>query len=317
VRSTFVQDDDGVPVTLPKGYRFIRFSLFDNPDEEFRAIYFNKLSKIRDKATRMRLLYGNWDFVDGNEMAAYYNFDGERHLVANLKEKCYNPLRPLVLSFDFNVNPYMSCLPLQFDYEKKIVYVFPEFLGKPRNVRTNTPAMNNTPSFTRYIRGELLSRSWNHQGGVIVTGDPAGLARSTQTEDGVNNFTIAIKNIDSAVLKTQLKLLSKQPAMKIRLDFINELFNGYQGWTVMVDLRCRRLTDDFVYQKKNADGTKEKKKMRNENGDSMERYGHLSDCFDYALVYFLSTEYAKFKSGEVEMVTTVNAGTEVYGDFNY
>lgn len=317
VRSTFVQDDDGVPVKLPKGYRFIRFSLFDNPDEQFRAIYFNKLSKIRDKATKMRLLYGNWDFVEGNSMAAYHNFNGEVHLVQDLKERFYNPLRPLVLSFDFNVNPYMSCLPLQFDYEEKTVYVFPEFIGKPRDVRTNTPAMNNTPAFSRYIRSELLSASWNHQGGVIITGDPAGLARSTQTEEGVNNYTIAVKNIDSAVLRTQLKLLSKQPAMKIRLDFINELFAGLRGWKIRIDLRCRRLTDDFVYQKKNADGTKEKRKMRNENGESIERYGHLSDCFDYALVYFLGDEYARFRSGEVEMVTTIAPGTKVYDDFNY
>lgn len=41
VRSTFVMDDDGNPVELPKGYRYIPFSLFDNPNEQFRAIYYN------------------------------------------------------------------------------------------------------------------------------------------------------------------------------------------------------------------------------------------------------------------------------------
>ena len=316
-RRTFVQDDDGLPVVLPKGYRFIRFSLFDNPDEQFRAIYFNKLSKIRDKATRVRLLYGNWDFVDGNTMAAYWSFDGEKHLVQNLKEKCFDPLRPLVLSFDFNVAPYMSCLPMQFDYTNKIVYVFPEFIGKPKDFKLNTPAYNNTPSFTKYIRSEILSRSWNHQGGVLVTGDPAGLARSTQTEDGVNNFTIALKNLNSPVLKPVLKLLSKQPAMKTRLEFINELFDGYHGWEILIDIRCRRLTDDLVYQKKNADGTKEKKKIIDENGNKVERYGHLSDCLDYSLVYFLQQEYSKYRSGDVESVTTVDNGTVVYGDFDY
>ena len=316
-RKTFVQDDDGLPVKLPKGYRFIRFSLFDNPDDKFRAIYFNKLSKIRDKATRLRLLYGNWDFVDGNTMAAYWSFDGEKHLFQNLKEKYYDPLRPLVLSFDFNVAPYMSCLPIQFDYTNKRIYVFPEFVGKPKDLKLNTPAYNNTPAFTKLIRHDLMGKNWNQQGGVLVTGDPAGLARSTQTEDGVNNFTIALKNLNAPVLRPSLKLLSKQPAMKTRLEFINELFEGFHGWQIFIDIRSRRFIDDLVYQKKNADGTKEKKKVTDESGNKVERYGHLSDCFDYAVVYFLSEEYSKYRSGEVEAVTTVDSGTVVYGDFDY
>ena len=114
-----------------------------------------------------------------------------------------------------------------------------------------------------------------------------------------------------------MKLLSKQPAMKTRLEFINELFEGFHGWQIFIDIRSRRFTDDLVYQKKNADGTKEKKKVADENGNKVERYGHLSDCFDYAVVYFLSEEYSKYRSGEVEAVTTVDSGTVVYGDFDY
>ena len=309
VRSTFVMDDDGNPVTLPSGYRYIPFSLFDNPNEQFRAIYYARLIKIRDKATRDRLLYGNWLFVTSNKMAAYWNFDGDSILVQNLKETRYNPLKPLILSFDFNVNPYMTCLPMQFDYENKIVYVFPEFIGYPKD------KLNNTPAFTRWISAKLVADG--HIGGVVVTGDPAGLARSTQTEEGVNNFTIATKNMENAVLKPKLKLLSKQPAMITRLEFVNELMKGYDGWTLKVDARCHRLTEDFVYQKKNPDGTKEKKKVLSDSGDRVERYGHASDCLDYALVYYLAKEYQTFKSKVVDSVTTVDMGSTVYSEFDY
>ena len=309
VRSTFVMDDDGNPVTLPSGYRYIPFSLFDNPNEQFRAIYYARLIKIRDKATRDRLLYGNWLFVTSNKMAAYWNFDGDSILVQNLKETRYNPLKPLILSFDFNVNPYMTCLPMQFDYENKIVYVFPEFIGYPKD------KLNNTPAFTRWISAKLVADG--HIGGVVVTGDPAGLARSTQTEEGVNNFTIATKNMENAILKPKLKLLSKQPAMITRLEFVNELMKGYDGWTLKVDARCHRLTEDFVYQKKNPDGTKEKKKVLSDSGDRVERYGHASDCLDYALVYYLAKEYQTFKSKVVDSVTTVDMGSTVYSEFDY
>ena len=310
VRSTFVMDDDGNPVTLPSGYRYIPFSLFDNPNEQFRAIYYERLSKIRDKATRDRLLYGNWLFVSANKMAAYWEFDGDKHLVQNLKERAYDPMRPLVLSFDFNVNPYMTCEVMQFDYENKIVNVFPEFIGYPKD------KLNNTPAFTRWISAKLVADG--HIGGVIVTGDPAGLARSTQTEEGVNNFTIANKNLENAVLKPKLQLLSKQPAMVTRLEFVNELLKGQcDGWRVRIDARCHRLTEDFVYQKKNPDGTKEKKKVLNEQGERVERYGHASDCFDYSVVYFLAKEYQTFKSKSVEVVTTVDVGSVVYSGFDY
>ena len=143
VRSTFVMTDDGDPVELQSGYRYIPFSLFDNPNESFRAIYYNKLSKLRNKADRDRLLYGNWLFTTSNKMAAYWNFDGDKHLVHNLREQYYDPMKPLILSFDFNVNPYMSCLPIQIDFDNKVVYVFPEYVGYPKDKR------NNTPAFTR------------------------------------------------------------------------------------------------------------------------------------------------------------------------
>ena len=307
VKSTFVMDDNGDPVTLPKGYRYIPFSLFDNPNEKFRAIYYNRLSKIRDKATRNRLLYGNWVFTEANKMAAYWNFDGDKHLKQNLLESKYNPLNPLILSFDFNVNPYMTCLPMQFDYEEKQVYIFPEFIGKPQD------KLNNTPAFTRYIAGIL--NDWGHLGGVMITGDPAGLARSTQTEEGTNNFTIAIKNLRQ--FSPKLQLLTKQPAQVTRLEFVNELFKNFDGWTVNIDVKCHRLIDDFAYQKKNPDGTKEKKKVLLDSGEKAERYGHASDCFDYAMVYYLNKAYEHYRSNESTIVTTISPDEMVYDDFSF
>lgn len=308
-RKTFVMDDDGNPAKLLPGYRYLPFSLFDNPNEKFRAIYYNKLSKIRDKATRDRLLYGNWWFTESNKMAAYWNFNGDKHLKQGLFESRYDPLKPLILSMDFNVNPYMTCLPMQVDYDNKKVYVFPEFIGRSKD------KLNNTPAFTRWVARELIK--WKHVGGVLLTGDPAGLARSTQTEVGTNNFTIASKNFKESNIKSKIQLLSKQPAQITRLEFVNELFNGYDGWSVEIDIRCHRLTEDFIYQQKNPDGTKEKKKVQMEDGSRAERYGHASDCFDYSLAYYLSAVYDKYKSTTTSIVTTVDAGEVVYGDFDF
>lgn len=307
VRSRFVQDDEGNPITCREGEAYVPFSVFDNPDVQFVQTYVAALNKITDKATRERLLYGNWDFVDSNIMAAYWNFDGQTHLIEKLSEKVYDPMKPIISGWDFNVAPYMSELEFQFNYDKKEIYIIEENLGKPENKE------NNTPALAKKIKDKKISH--NHIGGIVITGDPAGAARSTQTEDGVNNYTIIEQNMKNGVLKPRIKLLSKQPPLVTRLEFVNAIFSGYDGWKVMIDLRCRKLTEDLIYQTKNADGTKCKKKVTNaKTGGKEEKYGHLSDILDYVFVQFLSDSWRRFQNQKTSIETYTS---EVYSIFNF
>lgn len=309
VRSRFVQDDDGNPAKLAEGEFYCPFTVDSNPDEAFRRTYIAALNRISDIATRERLRYGNWDFVDTNNAAAYWSFNGNKHLQSNLRESVYDPLRPLVVSWDFNVAPFMSALVLQVDYDKKKVYVLDEILGKPEDKENNTPALASK------VSKRLISD--RHMGGVIITGDPAGLARSTQTEEGVNNYSIIMENMHPA-LRAVKKLFPKQPPQKTRLEFVNSRFDGDSGWQILIDMRCRRLTEDMVYQRMNSDGTKEKKKIMDPKlGVKYEKYGHLSDAFDYAVCLLLSDDWKRFqKSGDTPIVTTAH-NTPVYGNFEY
>lgn len=309
VRTRFVQDDEGNPVKCKQGEAYVPFSVFDNPDKKFVQSYVAALNKISDPVTKARLLWGNWDFVDTNEAAAYWNFDGAKHLRSSLRETAYNPLKPIISSWDFNVQPFMSTISLQIDYDLKKVYILDEILGKPAE------KTNNTPALSRKVADKYLTEK--HLGGLFITGDPAGLARSTQTEEGTNNFTIIMSNLNNPVLRAKKKLLSKQPSQVARLDFINALFNGYDGWEILIDMRCRKLTEDLVYQKKNEDGTKSKAKVTDpKSGVKYEKYGHLSDCLDYALCLFLSDSFGKFnKNGNASGVTTTI--TPAYGGFEY
>lgn len=307
VRSRFVQDDEGNKVKCRDGEAYVPFSVFDNPDTQFVQTYVAALNKITDKATRERLLYGNWDFVGTNLMAAYWNFDGTKHLVAGLREKVYDPMKPIISGWDFNVAPYMSELEFQIDYEKKEIYILEENLGKPESKE------NNTPKLAAKIREKHIQRQ--HLGGIIVTGDPAGLARSTQTEENVNNYTIIVDNMRNAVLRPRVKLLPKQPPQATRLEFVNALLNGYGGWKILVDLRCRKFTEDMVYQQKNSDGTKQKKKVLNpKTKGKEEKYGHLSDILDYVLVLFLNDVWKRFQNQKSDIETYT--GT-VYNAFEY
>ena len=307
VRGRFVQDDDGNPIIPQEGEAYVPFSVFDNPDIRFRMTYEAALNKITDKATKERLLFGNWDFVDTNVMAAYSSFNGEIHLVHNLKEKAYDPLKPIVNSWDFNVSPFMSTLSLQIDYDNRKIYVLDEVLGKPEDKE------NNTPALAKKIKNKYLNEK--HAGGLLITGDPAGLARSTQTEEGVNNYTIILSNLNTPILKAQRKLLNKQPPQVTRLEFVNSLFSGYDGWEILIDMRCRKLTEDLIYQRKNADGTKNKAKVTDpKSGVKYEKYGHLSDCLDYAICLCISDSWNRFRSSKRVLETTA---TPIYGTFDF
>lgn len=308
VRSRFVQDDDGNPVTCKEGEAYVPFTLFDNPDENFRKIYESSLNKITDKATRSRLLYGNWDFIASSDAIAYWGFDGSRHLKEELFEKKYNALQPIVVSFDFNVAPYMSALFIQVDYENKKFYVLREVAGLPQNKE------NNTSAFASRINTILLGMQ--HVGGVIITGDPAGLAQSAITGSGVNNYTIIEANISPA-LHASRKMLSKQPPQSTRLNFINGLLGGQGGWEIQIDVRCRHLTEDFIYQRMNQDGTKEKKRRMDEKlGIKCEKYGHMSDCFDYAVCLLLSAEWKLYQRNGSSTVITADTPAK-YNEFEY
>ena len=199
IRGRFVQDDDGNKVIPREGEYYVPFSVFDNPDIAFRQTYEAALNKISDQATKERLLYGNWDYVEANDMAIYNRFDGSRHLVPNLKEQVYDPSKPLITVWDFNVAPQMSVLTAQIDYDRKRVYILEEILGKPETKE------NNTPALSRKLRGKLYRDK--HVGGVDVTGDPSGLQRSTTNEEGINNYTQILDTLGGGVLRPKLKLL--------------------------------------------------------------------------------------------------------------
>jgi len=288
VRDRFVQTPDGEPVVTRKYEKYIPFSLFDNPDPEFRATYEASL-RMMSEAEKQRLLYGNWDYVDSNDAAFYRGFDGSKHLESGLKDRVYDKNKPLILSFDFNCHPFMTCLVSQVDYEKREIYFIEEILGHPKHKRNNTPALSKF-IFDKY-------RKSDHKDMFIVSGDPAGLARDSRVEEGVNQFTI----IRSALtgLHTSQRLLKTQPPQTLRGEWINEVLeNELDGWKIIIDLKCRKLTDDLIYQLSEEDGSKDKSKVRDPiTGVKYERYGHVSDCFDYTLCLFLQKDWYKYKRG--------------------
>ncbi|MEM6734438.1 MAG: phage terminase large subunit [Bacteroidota bacterium] len=289
VRSRFVQDDEGNPIDLPPDEAYIPFNVYDNPDEAFKKVYISNLERLRDTEMRERLFYGNWNYVTSNEAAFYSGFDGGSHLVTGLKSKYYDRNKPLHIAFDFNVYPYLSSLVAQVDSKNKKIYIFEEVLGRP-------PKSNKTAATAEAIVMRFLS----HKGGVFIYGDPSGRKEDTRSLQGHNDFHIVLRVFGGKLGgRAQLRVSRAAPPVKLRGDWINEIFaENLDGWKILIDMKCRKLTEDLLYGLSDEDGGKDKSKVKDDKtGVRYEKHHHLSDAMDYFLCEVLKYSWYKFKKG--------------------
>ncbi len=108
---------------------------------------------------------------------AFGSFD----MSVNVAPTTYDPSKPLFLSFDFNVVPYMTLKVFQIHDlggGKYQAQGLPEIC--PKSPKNNT--LGTCREFIRHYP--------EHEAGVFVTGDPSVKARSTRQEAGKNDFSI-------------------------------------------------------------------------------------------------------------------------------
>jgi hypothetical protein len=291
VRDRFVQDSDGQPPVLKSYEKYIPFSVFDNPDKNFRDAYVKQLERLTDQAERERLLYGNWDYVDANDAVFYSGFNPRKNLVSDLYKNKYDPNKALYLSFDFNIFPYLSCMAAQAFPEEKVIRIYTEILGDPKK-KTN-----------RTIKtAELAAKEFkNHTALIYITGDPSGIREDTRSEQGANDFSQIMRGMRNEGMSGKLKLIKKAPSVSLRGEWLNTILSGEDpdGWRIEIDTnQCRKLTEDFIYGLAAEDGGKDKKKVTDiETGIRHEKYHHMSDAFDYLILAIRKNSYYIHKKG--------------------
>jgi len=236
------------------------------------------------------LIYGNPFSQSGGEF--YKCFNRALHvrdirLVDGFNDgaRAYNKSLSLHLTFDFNVNPYITCCIWQV-VGKKAYLIDEVCLSNPRNT---------TPDLCR----EIARRYQGHTAGVFIYGDPSGKQEDTRQEKGQNDFTLIIKTL--AQFKPALRVQTAAPPVVMRGNFINTIFEkGYEDVEIVIHTICINSIADFNYLKEASDGTKLKEKV--ENPDTRvryEKYGHTSDACDYFLCTAFAGEFAKYQTGGV------------------
>lgn len=221
---------------------------------------------------------GHWgNRITGGQF--YKAFSRPRH-VKSLK---YNPSIPLHVSFDFNVNPHMTCTIYQL-YNKMVYQVGEICLKSPKNTTKDTCR-------------EWINMYRAHNAGLFIYGDPAGKQEDTRSEKGWNDFKIIEQELKE--YRPSMRLLTKAPAVMKRGEFATAIMEqNYGGVSFYIDEKCTHSINDFTYLKEASDGTKHKEKYKDpDTGVTCEKYGHTSDSFDYMICKAFDQEYAQFQRG--------------------
>ena len=187
------------------------------------------------------------------------------------------------LSFDFNVLPYVSILITQVI--DKQIFIIDEICATPPN--------NSTQLACRLFK----QRYANHTAGVFLYGDPSGKKEDTRSEKGTNDFTLIMSELKQ--YNVIYRVESKAPSLVARCSFINNILriNEYNIY-IAICSHCVNTIADFSYVKQKPDGTKSKERISDSTkGVSYEKYGHLSDCFDYFICSCFSHDFHNSKVG--------------------
>jgi hypothetical protein len=264
-----------------KGLDIIHTTYKDN--KFLDADYVNMLETENKKNEMLYRVYtlGEWGKV--NTGAEYFkNFRQS----LNTGDTKYNPDKPLCVSFDFNVNPYVSCSVWQI--EGNHVMMIEELTL--RNPQNTTKAACQT----------LLQMYPNHEQGVFVFGDPAGRARDTRTEASGNDYSIILQELRQ--WKPQAKVQRKAPSLNTSGMFINECFANNSPLKITIGSHCKLMIQDLLYLKQTADGGTLKEKVKdNKTGTTYEKYGHLSDGLRYFIIAAFEGEYNLWMKGGVKL----------------
>ena len=260
---------------LPKGWAYIPAKLTDNP--HLSPEYVESLRNNMPPYEYEVYVNGNWDVLlkTGSEFYHAFSYmDNTSDLVE------YNPALPLWLSFDENVNPYLTCIIGQG--VGKQAFIIDEI--------TAEHPKNNVAGICQIIR----DRYNNHVNGMFITGDATSKKQDAKIEKGFDFFKLVEREL--AMFRPVKRVPSANPSIYMRGQFINAVFSiNYNGINIVIAKKCKKLCEDLMQIRQAEDGTKHKETFVNEFGVRCERLGHCSDGMDYLIIEIFKADFSDYQ----------------------
>lgn len=199
-------------------YRHFQITAKDNP-----FISFDELEKIAQGLDTMTIdqeIKGL--FIDASAKSFLYAFDSKKHV---RKPYSPNPHLPIMVSFDFNVDPMTATLSQKPDVRTCII--FDEF-QLPNS---------STPELCEYV----ISKYHRWLGNFEVTGDASGNSRSSYERGGVTHYSKIAQELD--VSPSQFKVNKHNPSHINSRIICNSVL---QNANFFITENCKHTIDDAI-----------------------------------------------------------------------
>lgn len=224
-----------------KGYIYKHFVEAKNPN--YRLIiaptsqnvylpdgFVDELKRLYDEDYYRANVLGEW--VDTNTNLVVKDFDNENVFEAN-----HNPLLPLHITCDFNVDPMCWIFAHKSDEN---VYFLDEI------------ALENTT--TAKACDVFYEKFKNHEGKIIINGDASGDNRTCTSE--YTNYVIIRKKLEAFGFKDiEFNIRAFNPPIKNRIQSFNSRVKAFSGERhVFISKKCKQLLYN-IYNLKYREGT--------------------------------------------------------------
>lgn len=265
--------------TLPINWLYIPSKITDNVDEygnsNLPADYIENLKNM-PKFEYMVFVEGNWDIQIKTGGEFYKQFEISKHV----SHQTYDPMLPLHISWDDNVNPYLPCGIFQIEgFHLKMI---DEITGYHPN---------NT---VKGVCAEIIRKYPSHSSGMFIYGDATANKEDTKMEKGHNFYTLIMENLKQ--YKPVNRVSRSNPSVVMRGNWINTIFEtNLGGVNVTIGENCKTAISDFISLKEAPDGTKFKEMETNPiTGGRFQKVGHFTDLFDYIMVTAFNAQYLNY-----------------------
>jgi len=199
------------------------------------------------------------------------------------------PELPIHLSWDENVNPYLTCLVWQIQ-------------PQPNGIRQITqideiclPDPNNRVAA---VCAEFAKRyPFKQVQGLFIYGDRTSIKEDSKLEKGENFFSKIGQHLRD--YRPRLRMQSVNPSVVQSGGFINEIYRtGKESLKILIGDKCKKSLFDYQYALEDSDGTIKKTKKKNPvTGVTYEEFGHASDAKRYFITVAFAQKYQNYLRG--------------------
>lgn len=207
----------------------------------------------------------------------------------------------LHITWDENVNPYLTCLVWQI---KKIENPDKSVTNYIRQI--DEICLEDPINRVKHVCAEFKKRyPINRVPKLFIYGDRTSIKESTTKEKGENFFTDIKGQLRD--YEPSLRMQSVNPSVIDSGRFVNKCYSGeIEGIDMAIGLNCKKSIYDYRYALEDSDGSLKKSKKTNSiTKVSYEEFGHPSDAKRYFMVMAFASEYATFlRSGKKNTIRT-------------